>query len=75
MGYCGAPQILPQKKKKKKNFKYFNINKQREASISFKHLQINTWFLTFFWTPYCQSAGTDLNKKRKKNKNQKVVAW
>lgn len=33
----------------KRNFKYININKQREASISSKHLQINTWFwpLTF----------------------------
>lgn len=28
----------------KTDFKYTNINKQREASISFKHLQINTWF-------------------------------
>lgn len=32
-----------------KHFKYININKQREASISFKHLQINTWFWPF-WT-------------------------
>lgn len=55
------------------DFKYININKQREASISFKHLQINTWFwpLTLL-TPNCQSAGTDLNEKTKK---KKVAAW
>ncbi len=53
----------------KTNFKYININKQREASISFKHLQINTWFWSLtLLTPNCQSAGTDLNEKTKKQR-------
>lgn len=45
-------------------FKYININKQREASISFKHLQINTFFKTFL-IPNFQSAGADLITKKK----------
>lgn len=48
-------------------FKYININKQREASISFKHLQINTFFKTFL-IPNFQSAGADLNTKKKEGK-------